>query len=86
MNKHTQPAYQNFDGFGGYEGGFTKITQCEECKVVGLYDEFHPSEPCYFCGGKLLEGVGRWIYPKTKWFCFVTIEKGYWCDKNGNRL
>lgn len=50
-----------------YEGGFTRITQCNCCKAVQDYWS-NNSRICKHCGGDLVEiGVGRWESTSKSW-------------------
>jgi len=51
-----------------YKGEFANLTQCNECKGIGLYEDQHPVDPCPNCGGKVKPGlIGRWNYKKQMW-------------------
>ena len=52
---HLAPKYY------GYNGGFSSIVTCKDCGLTGLYEDFHPVDPCYRCGSEhKTSGVGRW--------------------------
>ena len=53
-----------------------KITVCPECGLRALYRDAHPANPCFVCGAKVVEDVGRWIQI-SKWWQFWKSE-GYW--------
>jgi len=73
MTKHVKP-----DWFF-YEGGYTEVTICSECRATGMYIDCHPSDFCRFCGGKLEEDFSAiWIKPVYKFWFFGKIKDGYW--------
>lgn len=53
-----------------YEGGFTQLTECEDCKAIQDYWS-NTSRICRSCGGKLKENglVGKWDNTLNKWVC-----------------
>jgi hypothetical protein len=52
----------------GYKGGFASLTKCVECKIIGLYEDAHPVNPCADCGGEVQEGIiGKWDSKEGIW-------------------
>ena len=70
--KYLRPHY-----YGYRIGSWANCTRCEDCNLVGLYEDCHPANPCHSCGGKRIDGlVGRWIVTSSKWKFWS--KKGYW--------
>ncbi len=77
MIHHEPPTYY------GYKGGYDNVTRCKKCNAIGLYEDCHPANPCYWCGGKVIEyASAKWVRPIRKWswakLKFETIDEGYW--------
>lgn len=52
-----------------YEGGFTKLTECQDCKAIQDYWS-NNSPICEYCGGKLdTNNVGKWDKKTQQWLC-----------------
>ena len=83
MSIHIRPSW--FVRQARVYRSWCKITKCANCGVVGKYEDFHPVNPCVYCGSLRdktkydyikKELVGRWI-DTTKWYEFWKV-KGYW--------
>lgn len=58
-----------------YNGGFVKVTQCEDCKGTQDYWS-NNSSICKTCGGTLKTiGIGRWDNKSKKWEIRQGVEK-----------
>lgn len=67
-----------------YYGGYTSLAECSECKAIGQYYDFHPVNPCHFCGGKVKRiGAGIWRRKVVgkKFFGLFNKYEGYWEKK-----
>ena len=43
------------------------VTECPDCGVRGKYEDAHIVNPCFNCGVKVKEKVGRWkLKPRTR--------------------
>ena len=52
-----------------YDGGFTELTECQDCKAIQDYWG-NNSDICFHCGGKLIKNkVGTWDNELKKWLC-----------------
>ena len=66
--QHLPPKYH------AYEGGFTNLNQCVDCKLLGLYEDIHEVDPCPECGGKVWNTKpGKW--EDGKWLLRTGVEK-----------
>jgi len=46
---------------------FVQVNKCCDCSTVGMYEDMHPVNPCFNCGGKVKKyGAGKWV-------------DGHWC-------
>lgn len=44
---HLKPQYY------GYKGGYNKINKCENCNLIGMYEDLHEADSCPRCGHKV---------------------------------
>lgn len=49
--------------FGFSSSGWIDIGVCTKCERTGSRYAVHPVNPCYECGSKVKERVGRWNAP-----------------------
>lgn len=59
----------------GYKGGYSNVTECVSCGLIGLYEDQHPVRPCKKCGGDIKEkgamiwevrnNILKWWSPRT---------------------
>lgn len=80
MNKPIQvpPSYR-------YDGGYASLTECISCKAIGQYWDFHPVDPCRFCGGKVKKiGSGIWSRKLvgTRFYGLFNKYENYWEKRN----
>ena len=55
-------AYHQPPKYYGYEGGFDKVTYCEDCSRTALYEDQSGVRPCTDCGGRIISGiVAKWV-------------------------
>jgi|CXWL01.1.fsa_nt_gi predicted RNA-binding Zn-ribbon protein involved in translation (DUF1610 family) len=78
---HLKPVYY---GYWTYrKGGYTNLSACTSCGLVGLYEDFHPTNPCFKCGGKVISRIGKYPFDEP----FVGRWAGkYWEDASGKEI
>jgi hypothetical protein len=67
-----------------YHGGYVSLVECSSCKAIGQYWDFHPVNPCRFCGEKVKEigsGIWRRKVVGKKFFGLFNKYEGYWEKK-----
>lgn len=61
-SKIKQKSYHLEPKYHGYGGEYDLITKCDDCTMIALYEDQHPSKPCNFCGGNVVPfGAAKWM-------------------------
>lgn len=58
------------------------ITVCSSCGMRGHYADCHRVDPCWRCGDKVKEQVGRWVTTRRAHWLYPLLSSdggdGYW--------